>query len=61
MSYDKMHDGIMNNLEWQVESQYGLDYLQYSSTQQYTDMSNAIYSFLKDVENGTLDSELVED
>ncbi len=38
---DKMHDSIMNNIEWLVE----LDYLEYCGTDEYTNMSEAVYNF----------------
>jgi len=38
---DKMHDSIMNNIEWLVE----LDYLEYCGTDEYTNMSEAVYKF----------------
>lgn len=41
MSADKFHDSIMNNIEWLVE----LDYSEYCDTQEYVEMSEAIYKF----------------
>lgn len=41
MSADKFHDSIMNNIEWLVE----LEYLEYCGTQEYVEMSEAIYKF----------------
>lgn len=38
---DKMHDSIMNNIEWLVD----LEYLEYCGTDEYVNMSEAIYKF----------------
>lgn len=45
---DKMHDGLMNNIESLVD----LDYLEYSDTKEYREMSNAIYTFCEAYKQG---------
>jgi len=45
---EKMHDGIMNN----IESIIDLGYLEYSSTKEYLDMCNAIYIFCEAYKQG---------
>ena len=39
----KMHDSIMNSIEFIVE----LDHNEYSSAKEYLEMSDAIYNFCK--------------
>ena len=47
MSYEKTHDGIMNNIESLVGSLYGLGFLDYSDTKEYQDMAHSIFIFLE--------------
>lgn len=50
MSYEKTHDGVMNNIESLTDSLYGLDFLDYSGTKEYQDMVRSIFMFLKAAE-----------
>lgn len=50
MSYEKTHDGVMNNIESLTDSLYGLDFLDYSDTKEYQDMAHSIFMFLKAAE-----------
>lgn len=54
MSYEKTHDGVMNNIESLVEWNSKLKYLDYSSSKEYLECSQAIYNFLKALEENTL-------
>lgn len=50
MSYEKTHDGVMNNIESLTDSLYGLDFLDYPDTKEYQDMAHSILMFLKAAE-----------
>lgn len=50
MSYEKTHDGVMNNIESLTDSLYGLGFLDYSGTKEYQDMARSIFMFLKAAE-----------
>jgi len=50
MSYEKTHDGVMNNIESLVDTLYGLDFLDYSDTKEYQEMAHSIFIFLEAAE-----------
>lgn len=45
---EKMHDSIMNSIEGTLDSEY----LEYCSTKEYLEMSNAIYLFCEAYKQG---------
>lgn len=47
MSYEKTHDGVMNNIESLVDNLHGLDFLDYSDTKEYQEMAHSIFIFLE--------------
>lgn len=43
MTVDKMHDSIMNTLDWTLENNLKQDWAEFASTKQYDRISQAVW------------------